>query len=237
MKKFLSAMLVCSMCLFAACSSTTEPEESMETEETTISAESESDEPDTTVGSPVTANENGQYTWDVSDMSAQEIYDLVIDIIHYDTADSVNGTVENFLEPTPFGLADASVWQGTAEIPLAAGDGDYIDMLSLMNITNDNGEVVITDNLEVYIRFSFTDRDKAEELYGLLGDYYFDHYTQYETPDTEYYMTRDLDDGGWFLERPGGGGIYALSLFEENGKYNLSISLSVGSMQLNGIEI
>ena len=237
MKKFLATMLVGSMCLATACSASTPAETTEDTtvENITIEAESETTITESEI-SEETA-ENGELVWDLSDKSAQEIYDMVIDIIHYDTTDNVNSTVESFLEPTPFTATNASIWLGTAEVPLTVTDGDCVKYLSLMNITDDNGNIAITNNLSVMIGFSFSDRAKAEELYELLGNYYFDHYTQYETPDTEYYMTRDLDDGGWFLERPGGGGIYSLSLFEENGKYNMSIGLSLGSMMINNIEI
>jgi hypothetical protein len=234
MKKFLATMLVSSMCLATACSTST-PTETTAAENITIEAESETTITESEI-SEETA-ENGELVWDLNDKSAQEIYDMVIDIIHYDTTDNINSTVESFLEPTPFTATNASIWQGTAEIPLTVTDGDCGKYLSLMNIADDNGNIAVTNNLRVEIGFSFSDRIKAEELYELLGNYYFDHYTQYETPDTEYYMTRDLDDGGWFLDRPGGGGIYNLSLFEENGKYNMSIGLSLGSMMINNIEI
>lgn len=234
MKKFLATMLIGSMCLATACSAST-PAETTAAENITIEAESETTVAESEI-SDETA-ENGELVWDLSDKSAQEIYDMVIDIIHYDTTDNVNSTVESFLEPTPFTTTNASIWQGTAEIPLTVTDGDCGKYLSLMNITDDNGNMVVTNNLRVEIGFSFSDRIKAEELYELLGNYYFDHYTQYETPDTEYYMTRDLDDGGWFLERPGGGGLYSLSLFEENGKYNMSIGLELGTMMINNMEI
>ena len=237
MKKAIALALTSLMCLSVACSSVEPTDSDLETETTASDVADEESETTNIESEEIVISEDGSYIWNLNDMTAQELYDLVIDIIHYDTADTVNGTVVNFLEPTPFGVDNANVWQGTAVIPLSVTDGDCGRYLSLLNITDDNGNVVVTTDLSVMIGFSFSDRAKAEELFELLGNYYFENYTQYQTPDTEYYMTRDLDDGGWFLDAPGGGGFYSLSLFEEDGKYQMSINLNLGFMEINGIAV
>lgn len=240
MKKFLTTMLVGSMCLATACSTSTPIETTEDTtvENITIEAESETTVVESEVPDEIDETaEDGEYLWELTNLSATDIYDIIIATIHFEMADNSNDTVNNFLAATPFEVEDASIWNGVAEVPLADVDLDCCRYFSLLNYTDDNGNVISNPDMSIAMGFTFVDRAKAEELFELLGNYYFEHYTDRVTPDTEYYMTRDLDDGGWFLETPGGGGMYSLALFEEDGVYKLSVTLDIGLMEQYGIEI